>query len=211
MNEIAFFSDKIQEINRELGISNATGFLEDTQEHLTRFANTEALPVDIYRVENSSSKIKNIIQSWCSSPGVKANVITPINFNARSITTTFPAIAVCCLDNEMNAGITVPVYIASLYEQYKVVIIVNFLEELENKKTFIDSLGYRIKIKQLNGIDLQEGKTLYSIIEDTVTPTLISVLKTLANLNKVRPTVFLVNQILQTENKMIQTRKILSN
>ena len=209
MNEIYFFAEKIQEINKELGVSVASGFLESAQEHLDNLSRNDGLAVDIYHAQNTGAAIKKRIRDWEASGDISIRVVDRENFGARSIQSASPAIAICFLDEAEHQAPSIVRYITNMDDQYKMVVIMDEMPEPEAAVAFAKSLGSRIRTRIINSAettDLPLGKLLPEYLPQTQLPAL----KSLGRLNQVQPVLTLLQQVFQTENKIAQTRKQLS-
>jgi len=210
MNELIYFSDKLADINKEMGISSASGFLETCQSHLAELCYKNELNVDIITAINPTAEVRSVINNFNKSfSGIIPNIINKQNGFSKSITSSFATIAICLIDNEWESDNATEALLHLIKDQYKITLLINYLPSDTVAKQFSTSLGYKNSCKIIDAHFVGE-KTIPEIIQEIYSPEKIKILVKLCQLNAVKPILTIINQVFQTENKTLQVRKLIS-
>jgi hypothetical protein len=209
MSELMYFSDKIVEINKEMGISTASGFLEQFQENLLQQSYQNTLPVDIVSAVSQTAEVKKIINSLHnSSSEITTRLLTMQTGLSRSIYSSFPSLIICMIDEGWQEENKDNKLLHLVKDEYRMALLVNFLSDEVVAKEFASALGYKTITKIIKPEFIME-KTLLQWLTELNTADKMKSLKKLSQLNAIKPLINLLNQIFQSENRSLQVRKLL--
>lgn len=210
MNEWLFFSERVHEINKELGVSSCSGFLEETALRMKAATAMETLPVDVVCAASPVAEVRKLLEQWKSEGGVELTVLSGLALQARSINRPFAAVACIFLDEELQNSLEVSFLTQLLKERYKLVWIVNFLPSEITAAAIRQELGFATETLVLPSVELV-GASLLGSINSRYPESKLQALKRMACLNAVKPVIEILNQLFQNENKAIQVRRLLGS
>lgn len=212
MREIIAVADRIEDLTRELPVSNYAGFLEEMNFKIRKMAAQDHLFIDVYRSKNAFGESKRIIKQLeesALSTGMVLKVKDEDNCSVKVFEQIFPAIAFVFLDEEMLHAEELKRHFRKNDEQYKVVFLVNLLRDEKEVREYSRLFGFRSKVIPLALEDFSE-KNLAEVMQSSLDNTALDKLKKLSYLNSIKPVFAFLNDILASENKSAQTRKLLN-
>jgi hypothetical protein len=122
----------------------------------------------------------------------------------------FASVAFIYVDEETEQSDIFKQYFKKNDDQYKVVLLIDLLEDEKKLKDFSRTFGYRTKVITLLPADFTD-KTLAELLKAYLDVTALEKLKKMSYLNSVKPVFSFINDILQSESRAANTRKILNS
>ncbi len=212
MRELSYIAERFDDLLKELPVSSYAGFLEETRRKIKNISDKDAFYVDSFRCSNSSSESRKLAQALEESAGGSAYRLTPkdeTNYSVRIFEDIFPSIGFILLDEEMLRCDALTQYFKKNDSTYRVVFIVNLLQNSEDLKNYSRQFSYRIKTFTLLPEEIG-GKNLTEIITTAIDAPSLDKIKKLSYLNSIKPVFSFLDEILAAENKAANTRKLLN-
>ena len=187
MREILSVADRIEDLTRELPVSNYAGFLEEMNFKIRKMASQDYLFIDVYRSVNAFGESKKIIKQLeesAISTGMVLKVKDENNCNVKVFEQIFSSIAFVFLDEEMLQSDELKRHFRKNDEQYKVVFLVNLLSDEKELREFSRLFGFRSKVINLTLADFAE-KNLAEVLKGSLDNSALDKLKKLSFLNDI--------------------------
>ncbi|QCR21557.1 hypothetical protein [Pontibacter sp. SGAir0037] len=213
MREILSVADRIEDLSREIPVSSYSGFLEETNFKIKKLAAQDAFFIDVFRSMNAFGECKKIIKQLEESSvnsGFVLNVRDENNCNIKIFEEVLPSVALVFLDEEMQQSGILRQHFRKSDEQYKLVLLVNLLEDERNLRDFSRLFGYRSKVITLTAADFTD-KSIVEVLKSQVEVPVLDKLKKMSYLNSIKPVFSFLGEILSAESKSANTRKLLNN
>ena len=212
MRDLNFVADRLEDINRELTISNYTGFLEESTRKVRNIASGEEIYLDVFFHSAANEKVKSWFQQL--SPNQTNNYVinakNDLNNEVKVFKQVLSAMAVIAFDETLKNAGTFVQKIRTLLPQYKFVLVVNFFnnDDCQNFKT---ALGYGPYIAVAAFEDVAQ-KNIEELLK-TVLPEAekLAKINKLTYLNSIKPLFTVLDEVFLAENKAISTRKLLNS
>lgn len=213
MSDLNFIVDKLEEVRKDMGISNFSGFLEKTQEQIGRLASDRRCHADIYYHSSSIPSIRKKVEEISgqgSDPGFAFHFISDKREPVRLFLQLMPAIAVIMLDEDFCAADRPFQFFQNRAGQYKLLFVIDFSAAENTCRDFLTRIDKGIRVHTHTYAAF--GQTdLQTLIGETAPGNTLGQLNAYALHNTVRPIIPMLQEIFQTENKILQTRKLLSS
>ena len=212
MNEWLFFSERVSEINKELGVSSCSGFLEDTVLRLQSASASKKLPVDIITAQTPVAEVRKLLSRWKEEvePELKLTVLSGRALQARSISHFFSSFACVMLDDELLNGIELSFLSKLLKERYKLIWVINFTSSDNTVSSIRQQVGVLTETLVLSSKEI-EDKSLFKSIQTHYPEAKIQAIRKMACLNAIKPVIEVLNQLFKGENQAIQVKRLLGS
>ncbi len=213
MRELITIADRVEDLSREIPVSSYAGFLEETNRKIKKIASKTAFFIDVYKTTNTSSEAKKLIKSFEESApdgDFKIVIKDELNYNVRIFEDVFPSVAFVFADDEMQQAEVLKQHFKKTDEQYKVVFLVNMLQTENALRDFSRLFTYRTKTITVKPEDLAD-KTVAEILKAHFEIPILEKLKRIAYLNSIKPVFSFLSDILSSESKAANTRKLLNS
>lgn len=213
MRELLTIADRVEDLSKEIPVSSFAGFLEETNRKIRKMASQTTFFIDVFRATNSSSETRKIVkqlQETNTNSDFKLVVKDENNYNIKVFEEIFSSVAFVFLDEEMEQSDVFKQHFRKNDDQYKVIFIVDLLNDEKKLREFSRSFNSRTKSITLTTIDFAD-KTLEEILQLYLDETALDKLKKISYLNSIKPVFSFLNDILFSENKAANTRKILNS
>jgi hypothetical protein len=213
MKDFLFVSDRLEDISRELGVSNYSGFLEEAQRKIKRIIVDETFHIDIIFNSGSSSDVRKLLASFKESVKTDSllsiNEITEKTELVRVFENFFSSIAIVLFDEDvLNESILLN-RIKHMSDEYKVVIFINFYDDETFAKQIAQTLNSTSKSFIISNVECK-NKKLSEVLNLFIEADRLAQLKKLTSINSIKPVFCFLNEIFESENKVVQTRKLLN-
>lgn len=212
MRDLLYIADRFDDLLKELPVSSYAGFLEEARRKVRLIAGKEAFYVDIFRSTNASPESKKLAKSLADSAtgsSYKPIIKDDLNYSIRVFEDIFPSMGFVLLDEEMQHCDVLSQYFRRNDSVYKVVFIINLLSDGDNLKNYTRQFSHYTKTIIIPHEAVSE-KSIASIIESAIDAASMEKIKKLAYLNSIRPLFSFLDEILASENKAANTRKLLN-
>ncbi|MCU7551422.1 hypothetical protein OCK74_20030 [Chitinophagaceae bacterium LB-8] len=212
MSDLNFIVEKLEDMRKDIGISNFSGFLEKTGENVSKIAADRSCHVDIYYHSSSIPSIRKKVEEISKQngePGFVYHFISDKKEPLRMFLQMMPAIAVIFLDEDFSQSEKPFQFLRNRVGQYKLLFLINFSGEEKMAKEFSAQIDRSIKLHAIS-YEAFSSTSLKALISEMVDNNILARLNSFALHNTVRPIVPMLQDIFQTENKIFQTRKLLS-
>ena len=214
MKDFLFVSDRLEDISKELGVSNYSGFIEETQRKIKRIINDETSHVDIIFNKGSSSDVRKLLVSFRESvktePVFNINEISEKTELVRVFEQFFPSIAVVLFDEDVLSESVLLNRIQHMSAEYKVIILINFFDDETFVKQVEQTLNNTTKSFIISAAECK-NKKLGEVLQLFIDKDKLIILKKLTFINSINPVFSCLNEIFASENRVIQARKLLNN
>lgn len=213
MREITIFADRIEEILKEIPVSSYAGFLEESQKKIKKISNATYLSVDVLAAPNLTSSSRNLLEKITSSQPFNQQVRwLPKNADQvaqRMFGELFPSVAVILLNDELLQDQYFKHFFHRNDEQYRLIIIINTTNKEASVKELTRAFNFKTKYQVIDEASLQD-KTIEEFFESIIDKNSFEKLKLLAALYSLKPILGFIAEIMQSEMKAVNTRKILN-
>ncbi len=212
MRELNFVSERLEDIGKELGVSAYAGFLEETNRRVKKIVGSEHFYLDVLRSVSMGPEAKKFLVALQESVNNSGYVIRVFDNTQKSVKVFedfFASIAIVLLEDEMPENDGIVARILQYEEEYKLVIIVNFQPTQDIARKFARQLGYRVRTQIIDAKDAI-GKSMDELLKLNNEAIQIEKLKKLSYFNSIKPVFTFLQEIFQTENRTVQTRKLLN-
>jgi hypothetical protein len=215
MKELQFIPDRLDDIQKELGISGFSGFLEDARKKTLGIIATDQLCADIFyhsvspaAIEENIASLKNA--SAGSSP-IKCSFFTEKTKKpVKVFRELFPSIAIVYYDECVHKDVDFRSDIILGAEQYNLVLLINYFDDESAARQFCGKLPFASKPVFLAG-QAASKKTAEELFQAAlIQPNALNSLKKMACCRSIKPLFIFLQEIFESENKTIQTRKLLN-
>lgn len=214
MKDFTFVSDRLEDISRELGVSNYSGFLEETQRKVKRFIADENLQIDFIFHCGSSSDVRKLLASFREDTradlAININEINEKTELVRVFEQYFPSIAIVFFDEDVFNESILLNRLQHMSGEYKVVIFINFYDDENVAGQIAQKLNSNTNSFIINATECK-NKKLNELLQQFVDNERLLKLKKITFINSIRPVLSFLDEIFVTENKVIQTRKLLNS
>ena len=213
MRELLTIADRVEDLSKEIPVSSFSGFLEDTNRKIRKIAAKNYFLIDVFKSTNASSETKKLakhLEESNTDNDFKLVFKDEHSHNIKIFEELFASVAFIYLDEETEQSDVFKQYFKKNDEQYKVVFLINLLEDEKTLKDFSRAFSYRTKVITLLPTDFTD-KSLAELLKTYLDVTALEKLKKMSYLNSVKPVFSFINDILQSENKAANTRKILNS
>ncbi len=212
MRELQYIAERFDDLIRELPVSSYAGFLEETKRKIKVLADKDEFYIDVFNCTNASSESKKtvkLLESAAQNTGYRISLKDENNFSTRIFETVFPSVGFVLLDEEMLQNDALKQHFKKTDSTYKVMFIVNLLSNNDGIRDFSRQFSIRTKTFTLSPADL-EGKSIGEIIGASIEAASVDKIKKIAYLNSIKPVFSFLDDILSSENKAANTRKLLN-
>ncbi len=210
MKELSFIPDQLATINKELGISNFTGFLEACTDKVKKLASSDVFYTDLFVHSTSASKIQHWAEATESPVSCVFLVRTENDDQVKVFGQVFASVAVVVFDETFDHSLPLKDRLKQLADQYKLVVLVNFFEE-EACLSFSKELKFLTKcliVGREDFLDRNCEAFLNTVIKDADA---LNRFKKVTYLNSINPLFAALDDVFKSENKSIRTRKTLNS
>jgi predicted MPP superfamily phosphohydrolase len=215
MRDLLFVPETLDNIIKELGVSNYSGFLEATNRKVKKITSHSIFHMDAFMQPYAPQKIQDLAKKLESTANASGNYFLHFKKDAQSSVKVFeqifPAVAIVFFDDTLNNDDALKNKLKQLTAQYKVVLFLNFFADENAAKEISRELGYAVKTFIINGNDC-EGKTPEEVLKTVVLENeKLEKLKKLSYINSIKPLFSFLGDVFASENKIVQTRKLLNS
>lgn len=210
MRELYFIEQRLQEVEKELGVSNYAGFLQESCQKVSNILATSSFYADVYQHSASGEQAKSLVNQLLGNSTESRFFIKGENVSSvRVFKEIFPATAIIIFDETFQHAKTLQEKFAFFALQYRFVLIINFTEP-STAQTFARSIKYpsQSQIVEATSLkDLSANDLLKQLIPENP---FRNALQRYSYINSIQPLFPALDQVFATENKVIQTRKLLN-
>lgn len=215
MRELHFVPESVDSIIKELGVSNFTGFLEATNRKVRKMTAHNLFHLDVYLHSFSPQRIKDIAlkmeESATDSGNFQLHIKRDPEQEVKVFEQIFPSVALVFFDDVFNADPLLKDRLKQVSSQYKLVIFLNFMDNEDATRQISRELHFSPRAFTINGNEC-EGKTIEELLKSVVAETeKLDKLKKLSYLNSIKPLFNFLTDIFNSENRTVNTRKLLNN
>ncbi len=212
MREFNFVTDRIEDISKELGVSNHTGFLQESSRKIKNLLAADSFYIDLYRHSASNAQVKQWGDALIHNApqGFIINIKDENTAAARYFEQPLSAVAVIACDETLCNSAQLKEKIEFFKPQYKLAVIINFFGQEQLVQEPVRSLGLSIKQVFLQPADCAE-KNINELLSLAVPdPAALNKLKKQGFINSIQPLFGALDEVFLAENKAVQTRKLLN-
>lgn len=214
MRDLLFVSDKLDDINRELGVSSYSGFLEETHRKVKKIVSSDLFYIDVIVHNIAPAKVQQMAGFLKNSAGAGGQYEIQIkNYQLDTVKIfeqIFTGVAIILFDETFNNDTALKERIKAISDQYKVVLLINCTDG-DLCTQFSRMFKYNVKTFILPAEDCQE-KSIDEVLKLAIPEVdKLDKLKRVSYLNSVMPLFSFLNDIFASENKIVQTRKQLNS
>jgi hypothetical protein len=213
MRELNFVSERLEDIGKELGVSAYAGFLEETQRKVRKITSADHFYIDIYKPKSTGSELRKYVAAINEASQGTNYIIRFIDETHKGIKIfedIFASVAFVLLDDDVPENVEIAAKIRQYDEEYRLVVMINFLPTQDVARKVSREMGYRVRAHIVDVKDA-EGKTLQDILTGITEAVQLEKLKKLTYSNSIKPVFNFLQEIFATENRTVQTRKLLNN
>ena len=214
MRELQFVADRLEDIGKELVISHYSGFLEESHRKIKKITASDLFPIDLYIHSLSSSRARTLISQLtasCDTSYYQPQVRTENGDTIRIFEQVFPAVAILAYDEVVYNDPSIREKLKNSTGQYKVIIIINFFKDPSFCRELITELGPQAKLFLAQAEDCMD-RTMDNLFRTLIPEDLQRErLRKIAYINSVKPVIELLGDIFSSENKAVQTRRLLNS
>lgn len=212
MRELLSIADRIAELTREIPVSSYSGFLDETNRKIRKISAEHSFYIDLFSSIHASSEINRLSHALESS-ALQSDFLlvhkNEDNYKIRVFDHVFPSVLFVFTDHELLGSAGIKEYFRTSEEQYKVVFLVDMLDDDAKFADFTRIFNYRTKKVLLKKADLEQA-TLAALLNTHIEAKTLEALKKFSYLNSVKPVFSFLSDILLSENRAANTRKILN-
>jgi len=207
MRELSFISDQLAQVNKELGISNYAGFLESCYEKVKKLTSSDVFYLDVFMHSTSRRKIDGLMNG--SGQGYITFLKSEEERQVNVFGQIFSAVALVIFDETFQNSEMMMDRLKSEAGGYKLLILVNFLEE-HSGKAMLNELTPFVKCILIDQKEFKE-QPVELLIQKLVPETgRFNRLKQATYLKSLSPLFIALEEVFLAENKAIKTRKVLN-
>lgn len=215
MRDLLFVSERLDDINKELGVSSFAGFLEEAKRKVQKILSTDKFYIDIILHPIAAQKVQQLAADFKEASILQDHY--SINIKKENISAIkifeqiFTGVAFVFFDDVLNNDEKLKNEIKSISDQYKLIIFFNFFEDETLCKQFTRQLNYNTKSAVVSAADCND-KSVDDILKSIIPEAdRLQKLKRFSYFNSIKPIFNFLNDIFISENKTIQTRKQLNS
>jgi hypothetical protein len=213
MRELAYIADRFSDLMKEIPVSSYSGFLEETRRKIKKLSDNDSFYIDVFACTNASAEGKNTarhLQETAQGSSFHVALKDESNTGVRIFENVFPSIGFVIVDHPMLESESLKQYFSKTDSPYKVIFLVNLLSNSDKLRDFTRLFGFRTKTFTITTNDIA-GKNLQDIISSSITDSnTLDKIKKIAYLNSIKPVFSFLDDILSSENKAANTRKLLN-
>lgn len=211
MRELSFIEQRLQEVEKELGVSNYAGFLQESRQKISNILAKNSFYVDVYQHSASSKQAKSWVNQLISGNNTVNHFFIKDENTAtqRVFKEVLAATAFIIFDETFQQSQALQDKFAFFASQYRLVCIINFIEP-DVAKNFSRSIKYPSQCQLVEATtlsDLPVNELIQQLIPEVA---FRNALQRYSYINSVQPLFPALDQVFATENKVIQTRKLLN-
>lgn len=215
MRDLQFVPDTLESIIKEMGVSNYSGFLDATTTKVRKITSHNLFHVDVFVQPYAPQRLQKLAQELEVSSNNSGNFLLHLKKKAENnikvFEQVFPSVAIVFFDDTFNNDAALKANLKQLSSQYKLVLFLNFFETDTICRQFLRELNYSAKGIIVNGDDCQD-KTADDLLKGVVPENeKLEKLKKLSYINSIKPLFVFLGDIFSSENRIIQTRKLLNS
>lgn len=209
MKELLHIADGFNELLKELPVSSFAGFLEETGRKIRRISDNNVFYIDLFCCNNTSAAGKKCIQALQENEApYKLIIKNELNYSVRIFEDPIPTIAFIVWDEAMQECDALIRYFKKENNNYRAMFLVDLLENANTIQNTVGQLDQSVKTFILLPEKIN-GKQLSAILSSVIQLSLLEKLQKLSCLNSIRPAFLFLDEILTSETKAAQTRKLL--
>jgi len=216
MRELQFIPDRLADIQKEMGISGFSGFLEDAQKKILSIVTSGQCFTDVYYHSVGSGEIRQNISALqtqaTASSGIRClfyteKVVKP----AKIFRDIFPAVAIIYYDECLHNDPDLKKTIVRNAGDYSLVLFINYFDSETVCRQFAGLLPFPAKsiILPASSVRDQPAESIFSTA--LIQPNTLAALMRTSYCRSIRPLFQFLQEIFESENKTIQTRKLLQS
>lgn len=213
MRELAYIADRFSDLIREIPVSSYSGFLEETRRKIKTLSDRDSFYIDVFTCVNSSSESRNLARHLIESAqgsSFQVNAKDEKSSAVHVFENVFASVGFIMVDDTMLECEPLKQYFRRSDSNYKVIFLVNILTHTDKLRDFTRLFGFRTKTFTLTPADIS-GKTLQEILTASITDTAtLDKIKKIAYLNSIKPVFSFLDDIISSENRAANTRKLLN-
>lgn len=210
MRELSFIEQRLQEVEKELGVSNYAGFLQESRQKLNNILATSSFYADVYHHSASGEQAKSLVNQLLGNSTESRFFVKDENISSvRVFKEILPATAIIIFDETFQQAKTLQEKFVFFAPQYRFVLIINFTEP-STAQTFARSIKYPSQSQIVEATSLKDFSTNDLLKQLIPENTFRNALQRYSYINSVQPLFPALDQVFATENKVIQTRKLLN-
>lgn len=209
MKELLHIADGFNELLKELPVSSFAGFLEESGRKIRRIADNTVFHIDLFCCTNASAAGKKIMQSLQENETpYKLLIKNELNYTVRIFEDPIPAVAFIIWDEAMQECDALIRYFKKENNDYRAMFLVDLLGNTHNIQSLIAQSEQSVKTFFLPPEKVNSGH-LSTILTADIHPSSLEQLQQLSCLNSIRPAFLFLDEILASETRAAQTRKLL--
>lgn len=209
MRELYFIEQRLKEVEKELGVSNYAGFLQESRQKVSNILATSNFFADMYQHSAAGEQAKSFVKLLDNSTECRFFIKDENSATHRIFKELLPATALIIFDETFHQAKALQELFAFFAPQYRFVLIINFTEP-NVAQTFARSIKYPSQcqiIEPTSLKDLSANDLLEQLIPESA---FRNALQRYSCINSIQPLFPALDQVFATENKVIQTRKLLN-
>ncbi len=210
MRELSFIEQRLQEVEKELGVSNYAGFLQESRQKLSNILATSSFYADVYQHSAAGEQAKSLVKQLLGNSTESRFFVKDENISSvRVFKEILPATAIIIFDETFQQAKTLQEKFVFFAPQYRFVLIINFTEP-SAAQTFARSIKYPSQsqiVEATSFKDLSANDLLKQLIPESA---FRNALQSYSYINSIQPLFPVLDQVFAIENKVIQTRKLLN-
>jgi len=216
MRELQFIPDRLEDIQKEMGISGFSGFLEDAKRKTLKIIESDCLYADVFYHSLSDTDIQQSIKKVENETAAFSSINYFFYTNKKNkpiqvFQDVFPSIAVVYFDDCFCKDSDFRNTVIASADQYNLFICINFFEDEIACKSFCREMPFSVKSIILPAAG-SSNKTISGFFEMvSIQPAALNSLKKMTYCKSVKPIFIFLQEIFESENKTIQTRKLLNS